>query len=314
LTETDKQHYDMKVDAVQYIDGKEVNRRGFLKSSFITTIGIGAAGMGTYYYSRDIEPAWIDITHIQLSLPRLTAAFKGYRLVQISDLHTDDTWMTATRLAGVVQTVNALNPDLLVITGDYVTWLIPDSADTLSALSKLRAKDGVLGILGNHDHASGADLVTSIVSANNVRMLNNATYTIQRGDQMLHIVGMDDLWPANRGIPAPVWSHLSLLKSLTSSIPAEGTAILLVHEPDFADVATSVNRYALQLSGHSHGGQVQIPFVGPLRVPPLSNKYPSGLYHVGDMVLYTNRGLGMVKPQVRFNCRPEITVFELSPR
>jgi predicted MPP superfamily phosphohydrolase len=87
---------------------------------------------------------------------------------------------------------------------------------------------------------------------------------------------------------------------------------LLVHEPDFADVTAQVGRYDLSLSGHSHGGQVRVPFIGAIRVPPLSHQYPCGLYQVKNLQHYTNRGLGMVAPEVRLNCRPEITVFELS--
>jgi predicted MPP superfamily phosphohydrolase len=102
-----------------------------------------------------------------------------------------------------------------------------------------------------------------------------------------------------------------LLHQLTTSLPGEGAAILLVHEPDFADVAAYNQRIDLQLSGHSHGGQVRIPFYGPLILPALSRTYPKGLYSISNMLLYTNRGLGMLPPQLRFGCRPEIAVMDL---
>jgi predicted MPP superfamily phosphohydrolase len=94
-------------------------------------------------------------------------------------------------------------------------------------------------------------------------------------------------------------------------LPAEGCAILLAHEPDCADDSAATGRFDLQISGHSHGGQVSLPLIGPPVLPYLAQKYPSGLYQVGQMFQYTNRGVGMTPPYVRLNCRPEITVFTL---
>lgn len=130
---------------------------------------------------------------------------------------------------------------------------------------------------------------------------------------MLHIVGMDDLWPENEGDPVPVWTHQPLLEELTAKLPDTGAAILLVHEPDFADVAAQNSRIDLQVSGHSHGGQVRIPFHGPIVLPPLSRRYAQGLYQTKNLIHYTNNGLGMLPPQIRFGCRPEIALFELFP-
>lgn len=291
---------------------KPLARRKFLAASVLTVAGMGGIGVGTFYYSKAVEPSWLDTTYLTLRLPHLTPAFQDYRLVQISDIHTDSTFMTASRLAGLVQTVNALQADLLVITGDFVTRYMPADKVILAELSCLRAKDGVFGVMGNHDHSSDVAWVRFCLQGTNVQELSNAVHTIRRGDEMLHLVGIDDLWPTNRGIPQPVWAHLPLLQQITASLPEQGAAILLVHEPDFADVAAHVGRYDLELSGHSHGGQVRLPFVGALALPPLARNYPCGLYYVKDMIHYTNRGLGMVSPEVRLNCRPEITVFELS--
>jgi uncharacterized protein len=289
-----------------------LKRRRFLKVSALTVAGLGAAGVGTYYYSKRIEPAWFDTTYLTLRLPRLTPAFQGYRLVQISDIHTDSNFMTADRLTGLVQAVNALQADMLVITGDFVTRYALANKVTLSELRNLWARDGILGVMGNHDHAANVEWVQSCLNGTNVQVLINAIHTVRRGDEMLHIVGMDDLWPENEDTPAPIWTHLPLLQQMTASLPEQGAAVLLVHEPDFADVTAQVGRYDLELSGHSHGGQVRLPFAGAVELPPLAHNYPCGLYQVGDLLHYTNRGLGMVAPKVRLNCRPEITVFELS--
>lgn len=293
----------------------QVKRRSFLRgcliSSIVTPLSVGALGAGTYYYARNIEPGWIDITHQQMHLARLTSAFHGYRIVQITDIHADVKFMTEERVVDIVNTVNQLEADLIVITGDFVTIYVPGLTNTLAKLSALKAKDGVFGVLGNHDHPAGVEWVRTGLRRGNVQELPNMTHTIRRGDQMLHLVGMDDLWPENEGTPAPIWSHLSLLNQLTDSLPAEGAAILLVHEPDFADVAATNKRIALQLSGHSHGGQVCIPLHGPVFLPVLSRKYPSGLYNIENMQLYTNRGLGVLELPVRFDCRPEIAVIDL---
>ena len=290
-----------------------MKRRSFLTASLLTTAGIGLGGIGADFYAHDVEPRWYDITHIRMRLPGLTPAFHGYTFTQISDLHTDETFMTPDRVSEIVTTVNNVHSDLIIFTGDFVTFLLPSSAAALAPLSKLKAPDGVLGIYGNHDGWMGwIDEVRKMVRANSIHELINDIYTLRRGSEMLHFVGMEDLWPTNEGTPASVWSHQTLLQQLTARLPAAGAAVLLVHEPDFADVAATEARYGLQISGHSHGGQVNIPFHGPFRTPPLSRKYPSGMYHIKHLTLYTNRGLGMVQPQIRFNCRPEITVFTLS--
>jgi predicted MPP superfamily phosphohydrolase len=292
------------------------NRRKFLRGCLIsgiaTPLGVGALGGGALYYARNIEPGWIDTTYHQMHLTRLTSAFHGYRVVQITDIHADDSFMTKDRLQKIVTMVNQLRPDIIVITGDFVTRYIPGLSLTLVALSQLQAKDGVFGVLGNHDHPAGLDWVRGLLRIAKVQELPNQVHTIQRGDQMLHFIGMDDLWPTNEGTPAPVETHRPLLNQLTSSIPAEGAAILLVHEPDFADVAASNQRIDLQLSGHSHGGQICIPLHGPFFTPALSHKYPSGLYHIENMQLYTNRGLGVLEIPMRFDCRPEIAVIDLA--
>jgi uncharacterized protein len=292
------------------------NRRKFLRGCLIsgiaTPLGATALGGGTLYYARDIEPGWIDTTYQQMHLARLTSAFHGYRVVQITDLHADKNFMTKDRLLTIVTMVNQLHADMIVITGDFVTDYLPGLENTLAVLSQLRAKDGVFGVLGNHDHPAGLDWIRSCLRLGQVQELANKVHTVQRGDQMLHFVGMDDLWPSNEGTPAPVESHRPLLNQLTSSIPDEGAAILLVHEPDFADVAASNKRIDLQLSGHSHGGQICIPLHGPVFTPALSRKYPSGLYHIENMQLYTNRGLGVLILPMRFDCRPEIAVMDLA--
>lgn len=257
------------------------------------------------------DQGWFEVTYHRFRFARHAPAFDGYRVVHITDLHVDATFMTAERLRGVVEAINRLKADVVVITGDFVSVYQPDFARTLAVLGGLETRDGVFGVLGNHDHPAGAEWIRECLRAAHIQELNDRVQTIRRGEHLLHLVGLDDLWPTNQDTPASIWAHLPRVERLATSLPVEGTALLLVHEPDIADVAASTHRFDLQLSGHSHGGQVRLPFYGLLTslLPPLARRYPRGLYQVEEMTLYTNRGLGV---PIRLNTPPEIAVMDLS--
>lgn len=273
-----------------------MSRRRFLQYG----VAMSLLGLAGTTYTTLVEPGWAEVAHVSLALPRLARDFCGYRVVQISDIHMGD-WMNSARLDDVVRLVNAQSPDLIAITGDFVTRHPEAHANDLTqGLSRLTARDGVVAVLGNHDHWSNAQIVRDVLAASKVRELRNAVYTLHRGDAQLHIAGVDD-----------IWEGLDRLDVVLDALPGEGAAILLAHEPDFADESAATGRFDLQLSGHSHGGQLTLPFVGPLHVPLYSRKYPSGRYRVRDMIQYTNRGVGMIRPFVRLFCRPEITVLHL---
>ncbi len=277
------------------------SRRTFLKVIVHSTVGTAVIGTSGLTYVKEIEPDWIDIVPVNLVLPRLPRKFHGYRIVQISDIHADD-WMTGERVAEIVAQVNQQEPDLVAITGDIIDYPPEYVADDMiAALSDLAPRDVTVAVLGNHDHWQGAEGVRQIVHASGIIELNNTVHTLQRSGEMLHIAGVDD-----------VWEEQDRLDLVLEQLPAAGGAILLAHEPDFADESAATGRFDLQLSGHSHGGQVVVPFMGPPVLPYLGEKYPLGLYQVGSMLQYTNRGIGTVRPRVRFNCRPEITVITLS--
>ena len=295
---------------------KKIKRRLFLTAG-VSVLGVAASGCGASVYSYDIEPAWIEINTLSLHLSRLDPHFDNYRIVQLSDIHSDLMWMDKPRLEHIVQLVNDQQPDIVAITGDFISGIVNDKKlAALTPLRSLRARDGVFAVLGNHDHWAepwGEPVrIRRLLQDCGIHELNDRVHTLQRAGSMLHFVGLDDLWPDSDYIP-PIWSHRDRLTRIVEGLPSAGTVILLVHEPDFADIAASVGRVDLQLSGHTHGGQVRIPFYGALRLPPLGQRYPSGLYRSGSMLHYTNRGVGMVSPLVRFNCRPEITVFACHP-
>jgi predicted MPP superfamily phosphohydrolase len=260
----------------------------------------GAFGVAGAEYTRTIEPSWIEITSVPVRMPGMAPAFDGYRIAQISDLHLGD-WLTPALLTQVVRTVNGIGADLIAVTGDFITSHASKHAqDLIIGLRDLRAPDGVAGILGNHDHWSSAATIRRVIAESGMLDLNNAVHSLQRGSAPLHIAGVDD-----------IWERKARLDDVLAAMPREGAAVLLAHEPDFADTSAASGRFGLQISGHSHGGQVIVPFIGPLRLPLYALKYPLGRYQVGQMTQYTNRGIGMLQPHVRLNCRPEITVYIL---
>jgi len=282
---------------------RKLSRRAFLRLGLASASEVTLLGGGGLVYALKVEPGWVDVEPVPLVLPRLAAEFDGYRIAHISDLHLDD-WMTRERLARAVELVNRQSPDLVAITGDFFTYA-PErfAGDMVSLLGSLAARDGVVAVLGNHDHWTDATVVRRVISAGGAINVSNGVHTLRRGAAMLHVAGVDD-----------VWEDQDRLDLVLEALPQAGAALLLAHEPDYADVSAATGRFDLQLSGHSHGGQVVLPWRGPPILPHLAQKYPLGLYQVGRMRQYTNRGLGMVSPRVRLNCRPEVTVLTLKSR
>ena len=279
-----------------------MNYRGIYRRVLLGA-ALGVLLLGGLVYVRKVEPEDVEVVPVSLVLPRLDAAFEGYRIAQISDIHADG-WMTPGRVLSLVNLVNAEAPDLVAITGDFATYsrfrsLIRHASRLIAPLRRLQATDGVVAVLGNHDHKTDARTVRRVLAASGVIELHNAVLTLRRGGESLYLCGVDDL---KEGTPR--------LDRALEGLSEEGAAVLLAHEPDFADESAATGRFDLQLSGHSHGGQVGVPLLRYPFLPKLSRKYPTGLYRVGDMFLYTNRGLG-AHPRFRFNCRPEITVFTL---
>jgi predicted MPP superfamily phosphohydrolase len=223
--------------------------------------------------------------------------------VHVSDIHMGH-WITPERLAGLVELVNAQSPDLVAITGDFVSYVLDDVADAMVAsLSQLTARDGTVAVLGNHDHWLGATAVRRLLHAGEVIDVSNDVYTVRRQGATLHIAGVDDVLVGADHLPG-----------VLDKLLEPGTAILLAHEPDFADVSAASGRFSLQLSGHSHGSQIVLPLRGPLVRGPYFRKYPLGRYEVAGMTLYTTRGVGTHIIRLRINCPPEIAIFTLHKR
>ncbi len=288
-----------------------ITRRKFLKVSAIV------AGTTTTAVATDgllIEPNAVRLVQLELRLSRLPQAWDGVRIAQLSDFHYDQHF-SVHPIREAVNMVNGLNPDLVVLTGDFITRPFLTSyrhpgkkfvraiEPCASLLGQLRSRLGVFACLGNHDVAGHSDAnaihIGEVLSASGIRVLRNQTFPLEQSGTRLWLAGLDDVM---EGRPQ--------LKETLSMVPSGETTILLVHEPDFAD---DVRKFPvdLQLSGHSHGGQIRVPFLGAPYLPDLAQNYPMGLYRLGSLVLYTNVGLGTIRLPIRFDCPPEVTLFTL---
>ncbi|BAZ43492.1 putative Ser/Thr protein phosphatase family protein [Chondrocystis sp. NIES-4102] len=254
-----------------------------------------------YIYGSKIEPNWLEVVSIDLPIANLTPAFNQFKIVQISDLHISR-FMPEKRLNRIIKLVNQQQADAIAITGDFITKGETINLPRLEKkLSQLNSQSPTLAVLGNHDHYRQATpKLKQALADTHIINLDNQIYTIERGQEKLVFAGIDD----------PYWGQGDLTKVL-AQLPNNIPAILLVHEPDFIGESAKTHKFALQLSGHSHGGQIRLPFQHPLILPYGGKKYFVGQNQVEDTIVYTNRGLGMTALPLRFGSRPEITVFTL---
>jgi uncharacterized protein len=280
-----------------------LTRRKFLSQFLIGASAVAAIGSADALF---LEPKKLVSDHIDIKLARLPDEFHGFRIAQISDVHFGP-YMGKAGLERALQLAESFRPDLLVLTGDFVSHPFGQSNGARGAhyaepcadvLASVRGVP-VLAVLGNHDHWNSAAFVEGALQDRGIPVLRNRSIPLERGPRRLWIAGVDDA----------LVGAADLDKALHDVPPSE-PAVLLAHEPDFADHAAHFP-VDLQLSGHSHGGQVRLPGIGALLLPELAKKYPVGLNRVGSLQVYTNRGLGVVNPPVRFYCPPEVTFVTL---
>ena len=274
--------------------------------NWLANAGMAAIAIA-FTYGYTIGQRRLRVTRLTLPLRNLPAALDGLRIVQISDIHLGDN-LTTRQLAQFVQRVNALQPDLVCITGDIVDAPYTDVDVLLPRLANLRAVHGVIAILGNHDHYSGADRVeTRLRQLTRFTVLRDACTSITVGDARLHIVGLDDRgrdWA--RGVPA-----VAYLDSVLPGLPEREPVLLLCHRPDIFPQAAA-GGVALTLSGHTHGGQLGVPwFNGRVRnLAEFITRFDRGLYEHGGSYLYVNCGLGVTGQRIRLCTPREITLIE----
>lgn len=274
-------------------------RRGFLRL-FSLMAGMGAlSGVGGLY-AWQVEPYRLKVEQVPVRLPRLSDAAEGLRLVQLSDIHLGP-YVSLDHVATAVQTAVALQPDLFVLTGDFVSGSAAHLKPAIDLLRLLRAPLGTYAVLGNHDHWANPGAIRRYLSEAHIRVLSNQSVRLMGKGGGLWLAGVDD-----------VWERQDDLRATLADVPARACVLALVHEPDFVDESARAG-IALQLSGHSHGGQVRLPLIGAPVLPYLGRRYPIGLQRAGNTWVYTSRGIGVIYPPIRLNCPPEITLLTLHP-
>jgi predicted MPP superfamily phosphohydrolase len=276
-----------------------ITRRRFVRG-FLGTIG---AGLLTGLYSWQVEPRWVDVVQQELPIAYLPADLDGRFLIQISDMHLSDRYDWRYQLE-VMQMIQALEPDFVVYTGDFVTYKGHQQIDQLREVRSVMpiGRLGTAAILGNHDYGRGwshsdiAQQITDLLTVRGITVLRNQAEVFGG----LHIVGLDDFWGTNY---AP--------KAVLAAVQPTEPTVVLCHNPDVADQPIWSDFRGWILAGHTHGGQVKPPFLPPPLLPVANKRYTAGVFAVGNgRFLYINRGLGNLWP-VRFNVRPEVTVFRL---
>lgn len=291
-------------------------RRDFLRvgcGGALAALSAGALGPA---YSVMVEPNWLEVTRPSVWLPDLPACLDGLTIAQLSDLHvTPQAGADLVRRA--VEIVGRLRPDLVVLTGDYVTHSADYVTLCAEALEPLEAPLGVYAVLGNHDVWTNARRVTAGLEAVGIIVLRGRALPLSVSDGRLWLMGIDDVGRTNRpGARCDAFEGLwqeTLVRGgeMLDALPPDEPRLLLVHNPDVHEVLAA-RRVDLALSGHTHGGQVRLPFLGaPLLPSCYGGKYAQGLVRAPGWPVYVNRGLGTIFPPVRFNCRPELTVLTL---
>ncbi len=277
-----------------------LSRRTFLQAGFL------AAG-GLAFYAGEIGRHWLDVREVPVRLKNLPEGLHGFRIAQIADFHYGE-YSEPSYLRSVVRATNALKPDLVALVGDFISagpMVKRISIDFAGHCADLLAKLECplrYAVMGNHDCMVGREAVTEALTAREIPVLHNRAVPIERAGGRLWLAGVADVLIGGEA-------------DLNAAIPSGREAsteplVLMAHEPDYADQVTG-SGVDLMLSGHTHGGQVRIPFVPPIQLPPLGEKYVEGMFRVGDLQLYVTRGVGTVGVPFRFRCPPEITVLRL---
>jgi len=285
---------------------KRISRRRFVRGVVLGTMGFCTACAIDAW---GVEPEWVEVVERELKLKKLPRGFHGKKIIQISDLHLSTT-VSKKYLKRCVRRVNMLGGDMVVLTGDYVTLDRRGSykEKVIELLGGLESPLGVYACLGNHDYGvtsnwrrsreDWAQYLSEGMARRGINVLRNKAEFIQIGNDKICLVGLGDMWAGDMHIEKGF-----------EGVGEDVTTIVLVHNPDSIEQLQERKTDAI-LCGHTHGGQVRVPFLGPPILPIKNRQYYAGMFEVGDTTLYVNRGLGRLG-RLRFNCRPEITVFTL---
>lgn len=283
----------------------QYTRREFLKKAYKTTIGALFVTSLSYSYARYVEPNQLAINHFEINSPLIPRTFNGIKILQFSDTHIGH-YYTIDQFNKLIQKINQYEADLILFTGDLIDapHEYQFTHDLLPLLKNIQAPLGKYSIYGNHDHGGyGTESYKDLMDNSGFKLLMNEAIQISNEGETIYLAGLDDYM---LGRPD--------FEQTLGHIPENSFTILLAHEPDVAKVSQSYP-VQLQLSGHSHGGQIQLPFLGPIVTPPFASEYTEGFYFIGSgpeqMTLYVNRGIGTTRVPFRFLAKPEVSIFTL---
>jgi len=247
-------------------------------------------------------PAKISITRENITVSDLDRAFDDFSICQITDIH-HGFFVNIDHVMEAVMTVNRLKPDLVVLTGDYVDRSSAYIRPVVDALGLIRAPHGVFAVLGNHDHRVNAEMIKQGLDRAGIALVENEHRIVKRGDGAICIAGVADI---DEGAPD--------ISRALSRVPPGMPRILLSHNPDYAEIMPRDERVDLVMAGHTHGGQIRMPFsMIPYLPSRYGRKYAGGLVRCQHTLVYVSRGIGVAFPPLRFNCPPELAVIRLKP-
>ncbi len=293
-----------------------ISRRHFLR---MIAGGALFSVLAPFYITR-LEPGWLELERLTVTLPALPPALAGLTIAQLSDIHLGAS-VAVELLQRAVSLVNAAAPDLVVLTGDFVTGQAEYSRAAAEALAALQPRYGSYAVLGNHDVWTNADFIAAQLARAGITVLRDARARLKINGAPLWLLGIEDRgytsmsrWGGSGDFAAfqRQWqsAHVAL-RDLLSDIPLSEPRVLLVHNPDFTEMLPPAH-VDLALCGHTHGGQVRIPLVGAPMVPScFGQKFIGGWVQGAQTQVYVSRGVGLIPPAVRFNCRPEVTVLRV---
>lgn len=259
-------------------------------------------------YGYRVEPTWLELNRLSIPIPDLPASFAGYRLVHLSDFHCSRQ-VTPAYLAEAVDLAQAQDPDLVVLTGDFIHRGFRYIDQVAETLGRLRAADGVFAVLGNHDFSVRNALgfrryrhlhraVAAGLTAHGIRVLNNEAIRLTRDHRHVAVVGVEDLW-----------SRTCDLDRAYAGVGRATPCITLAHNPRTVERLQG-RRCDLMLSGHTHGGQVNWPGIGRPTLGRKARRFAAGLYQYHHTHVYVNKGVGFGF-RFRFGVRPEVAVLTL---
>jgi uncharacterized protein len=272
-----------------------MNRRRWLRRAAIGSVLVGSA----YPF---LEAKWCRLNRVVAELPNLPAPFEGTTIAFLSDVHHGP-FVPRAYVRSVVEMTNRLRPDIVALGGDYCHSGTRFIAPALEELGLLKAPMGRFAVLGNHDHWDGYKESVEGLEEARIPLLRNSGTWVEKGGARLRIGGVGDLWTDKQNV-----------KAALDDATGRDAVILLSHNPDLAESLVD-DRVGLMLSGHTHGGQVVVPFFGAPCVPSaFGQKYLRGMVEGPRCRVFVSRGAGTISPPVRLFCRPEVVLITLTGR